>query len=528
MSELPTSWSHAPLNDLGNWGSGGTPTRTNPTYYEDGSIPWLVIGDLNDGIVTQAKSSITQIGLESSAAKLIPPETLLVAMYGSIGKLGITGIECATNQAIAHCKPNTDAIYLKYLFYALLNARDSLISLGQGGAQQNISQGILKEHVVPVAPLPEQKRIADKLDAVLGRVDACRARLARVPDLLKRFRQSVLAAATSGRLTADWRQSRGIQLDKWGTKTLGAICESGRIITYGVIKLGDEVSDGVPCLRTSNVRWLRIDTEGMKRIAPRLSEDYSRTILRGGEVLVNVRGTLGGVAVAEASMAGWNVSREVAVVPVNQKILRPAFLAYIIGSEKIQSWLTGVQKGVAYTGINIEDLRMLPLQIPSMTEQQEIVRRVETLFAFADRIEARLNEAQITVDRLSPSTLAKAFRGELVPQDPADEPASALLERIRQERNVPTSTKRPTKRKADHPTPRAPKQKSIMTKSRFDEDVKGKAYLAGLLRNAQAPMNAEALFKLSELPLVDFYKQLAWEVQKGHIRGDRTKLEAVS
>ena len=104
------------------------------------------------------------------------------------------------------------------------------------------------------------------------------------------------------------------------------------MITYGVIKLGEEVADGVPCLRTSNVRWLRIETEGMKRIAPTLSSEYSRTILKGGEVLVNVRGTLGGVAVARPEMAGWNVSREVAVVPVNSSRVNPAFLSFLIGS----------------------------------------------------------------------------------------------------------------------------------------------------------------------------------------------------
>jgi type I restriction enzyme S subunit len=117
-------------------------------------------------------------------------------------------------------------------------------------------------------------------------------------------------------------------------------------------------------------------------------------------------------------------------VPVDRSALLPQFLAFFIGAESSQAWLTGVQKGVAYTGINIEDLRQLPVGIPSLPEQQEIVRRVEALFAFADRIEARLATARKTVERLTPATLAKAFRGELVPQDPNDEPAAALLERL--------------------------------------------------------------------------------------------------
>ena len=109
----------------------------------------------------------------------------------------------------------------------------------------------------------------------------------------------------------------------------------------------------------------------------------------GGEVLVNVRGTLGGVSVATPEMTGWNVSREVAVVPADLDQIEPKYLAIWIGCDATQRWLSGVERGVAYTGINIEDLRELPVQVPPMIEQAEIVRRVESLFAWADRLENR-------------------------------------------------------------------------------------------------------------------------------------------
>jgi type I restriction enzyme, S subunit len=432
MSGLPVNWESSTLETLGQWGSGGTPKRTNSAYYEGGTIPWLIIGDLNDSVVTHTATRITEAGLVNSSAKLLPPNTLLVAMYGSIGKLGITGVECATNQAIAFCKPTQDVASLRYLFYVLMNAKDELIALGQGGAQQNISQGILKAHVVPLAPLNEQNRIAKKLDAVLARVNTCLDRLDRIPSILKRFRQSVVSAATNGLLTSDWRMSNYGSSD-WEitTTTLVEQCIQDRVITYGVIKLGDETSQGVPCLRTSNVRWLRIDIDGIKKISQELSNKYPRTILQGGEVLVNVRGTLGGVAVATKEMIGWNVSREVAVVPVDQSKVNPQFLALWIGAERSQAWLRGVEKGVAYTGINIEDLRTLPLEFPKLEEQAEIVRRFESLITFADRIDSRYQSARAQCKKLTPALLSKAFRGELVPQDPNDEPASVLLERIR-------------------------------------------------------------------------------------------------
>jgi len=136
----------------------------------------------------------------------------------------------------------------------------------------------------------------------------------------------------------------------------------------------------------------------------------------------------------QRNLKGWNISREIALVPIAQVL--PTFVAFWIASLPSQNWLIGVAKGVAYTGINLEDLRLLPVALPSLAEQQEIVRRVEELFALADQIEARYGKAKAHVEKLTPSILAKAFRGKLVPQDPNDESAEKLLERIRKRKEV--------------------------------------------------------------------------------------------
>lgn len=313
--------------------------------------------------------------------------------------------------------------------------RIDAMKTGISESGMNITHEKFSELLVPVAPRPEQIRIADKLDILFSRIDILNARLSCIGPILKRFRQSVLSAAISGRLTEEWRAKHGVETGR--QTTLQAIRMSDRVITYGVIKLGDEMAGGTPCLRTSNVRWLRFELDGIKHIDPDLSAEYGRTVLRGGEVLVNVRGTLGGVAVATHSMVGWNVSREVAVVPVDQALAVPAYVSLWIASDESQRWLTGVSKGVAYTGINIEDLRTLPVTLPLKVEQTEIVRRVETLFAFADRLETRLKSVQTATERLTPALLAKAFRGGLVPQDINDEPASELLRRLQQEVPLP-------------------------------------------------------------------------------------------
>nr|WP_225444788.1 restriction endonuclease subunit S [Pseudomarimonas arenosa] len=262
----------------------------------------------------------------------------------------------------------------------------------------------------------------------------------------------------------------------------------------------------------------------MKRIAPSLSGQYARTVLRGGEVLVNVRGTLGGVAVSTAEMKGWNVSREIAVVAIDKERASAEYVALWIASDESQRWLGAIKKGVAYVGINIEDLRRLPVRLPARDEQDEIVRRVHSCLKLADRIEARCAAAKEQARRLAPLTLDKAFRGELVPQDPNDEPASALLARITTQRGAPTNAAVARAPRRGRP-PRAPKESASMTKSRQDDDVMGQPYLARHLRRLGTPSSAEALFKMAELPVADFYKQLAWEVAQGHLKDNQSTLE---
>ncbi len=205
-SDLPEGWAVAKLQDVGAWRSGGTPSRTKPEYFGQG-IPWVKSGDLPDGPITKTDEQITPLGLENSAAKLMPTGTICMALYGAtIGKLGTMTFEAATNQATANLVPDERLVDGKYVFHYLMSERQNFIDMGQGGAQPNISQEIVRKHPIKLAPLDEQRRIVSKLQEVLGKVQQSQQRLARIPALLKRFRQSVLAAACSGKLTADWRE----------------------------------------------------------------------------------------------------------------------------------------------------------------------------------------------------------------------------------------------------------------------------------------------------------------------------------
>ena len=209
LENSPATWPKIPLARLGSWGSGGTPTRGNKTYY-DGEIPWLVIGDLNDGVVTTATNSITKKGLEESSAVIVPVGAVFVAMYGSIGKSGIAGFECATNQAIAHCVPDRKVISTEYLFLVIRAVKPRLFSQGRGLAQQNISQTVLKHLMISVPPLAEQKRIVAKVDELMALCDQLEQQQQQRDNLRTATRKSAIdaisTATTPEELEAAWKR----------------------------------------------------------------------------------------------------------------------------------------------------------------------------------------------------------------------------------------------------------------------------------------------------------------------------------
>jgi type I restriction enzyme S subunit len=169
----------------------------------------------------------------------------------------------------------------------------------------------------------------------------------------------------------------------------------------------------------------------LKRAAPERASKFTRATLKAGDILISKDGTIGRVAIVPPELEGGNITQHLVRASVHP-FLNREFVAFTIRAKRSQDWLVGEKKGVALQGVNVEDFRRLPLPLAPLPEQQEIVRRVEGLFALADQLELRLAKARGQVEKLTPSLLARAFAGQLVPQDPIDEPAEKLLERIRQ------------------------------------------------------------------------------------------------
>jgi len=453
--KVPNTWAWSTLGEMASWSSGGTPKATEKRYY-GGDIPWLVIGDLNDGVVKCSTKSITPLGLHNSSCKFVEPGAIMIAMYGSIGKLGIAGLRCTTNQAIAFTRLVSGGVGKDFLFHYLMAVRNRLLETGKGGAQANISQTVLKAFPVCIAPLPEQRRIEAKLEKLLGEVDACQKHLARACVFLKRFRQSVLAAACSGRLTADWREENQagsvdrIPIDSdsglpesWKSVCVGEVIES---LKYGTAQKCEYKQSGVPVLRIPNVANGTIDHSDLK-YAQLPTREIENLQLRPGDVLlIRSNGSVslvGKCALVREPERGFAYAGYLIRIRPLRTLITPEFLNMTLGSYNVRLQIELEARSTSgVNNINSDEVRALHMSLPPLGEQQEIVRRIDGLFALADQIEIGYTKAKAHVDRLTPSVLGKAFRGELVRQDPNDEPASVLLEKIKSDPKANGSPKR--------------------------------------------------------------------------------------
>ena len=197
--EVPEGWVWTTLGNIGVWQSGGTPSRSNKSYY-GGNIPWLKTGDLNDGVITSIPESITEEAVANSSAKINPEGSVLIAMYGAtIGKLGILTFPATTNQACCACIEYF-AITQYYLFYFLLSQRDMFISKGGGGAQPNISKEIIVNTAIPLPPFAEQERIVTEIESWFALIDEIEQGKADLQTTIKQIKSKILDFAIHGKL----------------------------------------------------------------------------------------------------------------------------------------------------------------------------------------------------------------------------------------------------------------------------------------------------------------------------------------
>jgi len=328
------------------------------------------------------------------------------------------------------------------------------IRLLQEQVKGGIKTEIKPKHILPLEiylpDIEEQKEVVAHFKSVETEDDELKDELTHQQALLKKLRQQILQEAIEGKLTAEWRaqnpdvepasellariQEEKQQLIKdkkikkqkplptiseeekpfelpegWEWERLGDLVCPIRGITYGIVKMGAHPKKGgVYALRCSDVRFRKFDLSGVRKVTEEISNQYKRTILEGGELLLNIRGTLGGCAIVDNSMKGYNIAREVGLVPLLEQSINE-FTLNVISSPHFNNEIEKNLRGIAYKGLNLNILNKLLIPVAPLPEQQAIVAKVEKLLALCDQLETQITSNQSHAEGLMQAVLQEAF-----------------------------------------------------------------------------------------------------------------------
>lgn len=434
--ELPEGWCEATLQDVADWGSGGTPSRKYAEYY-DGDIPWVKTGDLGPKLLESCSESITELGVKNSSAKLFPKGSVALAMYGAtIGRTSILGMDATTNQACAVGNPVKGLTSSEFLYYFLSNEKDRFIAKGKGGAQPNISQAVIKEHPFFLPPLAEQKVIVDKLDTLLAQVESIKARLERIPETLKQFHQSVLAAAVTGKLM---ECNEEVVFKK--------LAEVGVQIKTGpfgsALHKSDYIEDGVPVINPMHINNGVISPSKSMTISKEKFIELDVWKLRDEDIVLGRRGEMGRAAIVKTNGEDLLCGTGSMIVRVD-KNNSPKYIEFVLRSPVAVNYFNSSSVGTTMVNLNQKIIKELEVFLPSLQTQLSIVELVENYMEKSSQIEQQAQSALNRVNNLTQSILAKAFRGELTAGWREANPelisgknsAEALLERIKAEHEL--------------------------------------------------------------------------------------------
>jgi type I restriction enzyme S subunit len=308
-----------------------------------------------------------------------------------------------------------EEIYSPFVFYYLFSqvGQNRILENFQGSAQGGINQTFAENTIVPIAPLSEQQRIVARVEALLTHVNTARDLLNRMPLIMKRFRQAVLAAACSGRLTEGWRgenpdvENASLLVEKIikshkndvkafggkaGTPTEGVhdiseveipdswtICElkylskPGKPITYGILKPGQDIPNGIPYIRVVDFPNNKLNLKTIRHTTPEIAANYKRSTLSGNDLLLSIRGTVGRVCQIPLEFNGGNITQDSVRISVHDSISRK-YIELYLQTPSVQKRFENAIKGVAIRGVNVGDVRVLQVALPPLAEQHDRFR----------------------------------------------------------------------------------------------------------------------------------------------------------
>lgn len=434
---LPKGWVETQLIDLLQTLESGTRPRGGVQGISEG-VPSIGGEHLaSDGGFNfkNVKYIPTQFAEKMSRGRIFKNDVLVVKDGATTGKTSFVDKRfpfdlAFVNEHVFICRPSS-GINSKILFYFMRSkiGQDRIMSNFAGAAQGGINSKFASNTLLPLPPLPEQERIVAKLDKLFAQHEKIKKALDRIPQLLKAFRQQVLTQAVTGKLTEQWRE--GKDLEEWKNEKAQDCCL--KVQSGGTPKGSKFTSSGIPFLKVYNIVNNKIDFDSEPQY---VSEEIHTTQIKKsiaypGDVIMNIVGPpLNKIAMLTNQYPEWNLNQAITIFRVKDYLNNKFLYYFFCEGTSVRSLGHDLRGVVGQANISLSQCRNFDIPIPSLQEQREIVRRVESLFAKADTIEARYLTLKAKIDSLPQSILHKAFKGELVPQLPTDGDAKDLLAEI--------------------------------------------------------------------------------------------------
>ncbi len=420
--DIPENWKWVRLGEVANITAGGTPSRTNPQYW-DGDIPWVKIADMNNKYISKTTEKISKKGLDNSSAKIFSKGTLLYSIFASIGTVGILKIDASTNQAITGIN-FYGLIDIDYMYYVMLGLKSILLSKARGMAQLNINQTILKNTIIPMPPLAEQKRIVDKIEELMPLVDKYEKNWQKLEELNKKFpedmKKSLLQEAIKGKLVEQRPEERtGEELYKQIQEEKNKLVEERKIKKQKPLEEIKE--DEIPFDIPENWKWVRLgdivelnprnqlnDDLKVGFVPMALVEDgyknkHTYEIKKWGDIKKGYTHFADGdIGIAKITPCFQNRksvilnnlpnghgagTTELSIIRIYSNYL---YSKYIFNLFKSHYFINGGVKSFSGTAgqqrIDKDYLRLLYIPLPPLAEQKRIVEKLDEMLPYCDEL----------------------------------------------------------------------------------------------------------------------------------------------
>ena len=433
LFKLPKKWCWTKLGRITDVVGGGTPSSSHAEYYEKGKIPWISPADLSgydDIYISHGAKFITQLGLEKSSTKLLPRNTVCLSSRAPIGYVAIAQNELCTNQGFKSFLPSP--IYMpRYLYWYLKGNKELLKSKASGTTFLELSGRKAAETEFPLPPLPEQQRIVDRIESLFAKLDEAKEKAQAVVDGFEDRRTMILHKAFTGELTSSWRIRHGVDFDSWEQLTLNDIANYkkgpfGSSITKAMFVPKGEHTYKV--YEQGNAIRKTLDY-GRYYISEQKFNELKGFAVQAGDIIISCAGTIGEVYKLPDNCEAGVINQALMRVRLYPNI-EERFFSYYFG-DVIKGDVIDQANGTAIKNIPpFKVMKAMKILLPSLPEQKTIVDMLDELLHKEEQAKEAAEQVISQIDTMKKSILARAFRGELGTNDPADESAVELLKRI--------------------------------------------------------------------------------------------------